>query len=111
MNKQQLQEYLDKQKDRFINIYGGEIVRYASPSKPEPIKLGVFHPVPNLKKQEYEEWLASVEDGTYVPDTQYQERPRPRPQRPRAKKYGFGNLNVPFVSPSNRNVRLDDIPR
>lgn len=86
-SKAELQEYLERQKERFFNVYGGEVVRHASPENPPQIQLGRHHAVPNLVEQGFQEYLEQLRQGTYRPDTNYQER-----------------------RPSKRAVRLDDIP-
>lgn len=87
-SKAELQAYLDRQKERFTGLYGGEIVRYAAPEECPKIKLGAYHPIPNLVEEEYQKYLKEVEEGTYAPDTNYQEK---------------------WVRPARqKNVRLDD---
>lgn len=74
-SKAALQAMLDAEKARFQNIYGGEVVRYAAPEKPNKIQLGTSIPIHNLVEEEYQEYLRQVEAGEYKPDTDYQVRP------------------------------------
>lgn len=60
MSKAQLQALLAQRTAEFAR-YGGEVVRYASPEKPDRIKLGAFRAVPNLMAQEWEKELATAE--------------------------------------------------
>lgn len=80
-SKAAIQAMLDAEKERFIGLYGGEIVRHASPECPNKIKLGVFHKVPNLVEDEWQTYLRQVEEGTYQPDTHYQAAQRRRPNQ------------------------------
>lgn len=73
MTKQELQAYLDAEKARFMNIYGGEIVLHA-PSAPIHCQRKSFarkletrkKPV-HLVQEEWERYLQAVQDGTYKP--------------------------------------------
>lgn len=77
MHKDQLRDLLAKQTERFQTVYGGEIVRYAE-KDPNPKRLLDKKPgikPKNLKQLEWENYLQQVMNGTYQPDTHYQQRP------------------------------------
>lgn len=85
MGKAELQAYLDKEKERFTGLYGGEVIRYASPENPNKIVTGVKRKIHNLKAENYQEFLTLVAEGRYAPDTNFQQR-----------------------APSRKEIRLDD---
>lgn len=84
-SKADLAASLEKAKERYLGIWGGEVTRYASPEEPPKIKTGVSRKIHNLKEECYRQFLRDVEEGKYHPDTNFQQRP-----------------------PSRREVRLDD---
>lgn len=74
MNKQELQAYLDQQKARFTDVYGGEIVLHA-PKAPVSYqrkqlakKLDSRKKPAHLAQEEWEKYLQAVADGTYTPE-------------------------------------------
>jgi hypothetical protein len=89
MSKDQLRALLAQATEAHLTS-GGEIVRYASPSKPSPIKTGSPYRKPdNLKQKEWEDYLQALKDGTYQPEHEdYQASPRDiqRFQRQRSTK-------------------------
>lgn len=73
--KQDLRAMLAEQVQQY-QAQGHEITRYASLSSMnvrEKIKTGVQPKVTNLKQQEWDDFLKSVEDGTYQADSFKQE--------------------------------------
>lgn len=75
MSKDQIRAMLAEQVNQYVQ-QGGEIVRYASLSSmniPEKIKLTNERKIPNLKQQEWERYLESLQDGTYQADEFKQE--------------------------------------
>ncbi|MGH9931714.1 MAG: hypothetical protein ACREA9_21130 [Pyrinomonadaceae bacterium] len=83
VKKADLAKLIEAKTKEFLT-YGGEVVRYASLSKPDPIKLGAPPIVPKPGENEREaEWLKfieALESGTYAPPADaYRERePEPR---------------------------------
>ena len=57
MDKAKLAQYLEREIQRYLQG-GGEVIRYASPSKPTKIKLGAYRPTHNLKE---EAWRAELD--------------------------------------------------
>lgn len=67
MNKQELAEYLEKEKARFVNVYGGEIVTHA-PKAPvayqrkqlaKQMTTGIVVPE-DQRKAEWEKYIDSL---------------------------------------------------
>lgn len=65
MQKAELRAMIERQTERFQNIYGGEIVRYAE-KDPKPKRLldkrAGKKPV-NLKQQAWEEYIEELKNG------------------------------------------------
>lgn len=61
MDKPSLRTMLERATARYLDIYGGEVVRYASPSQVK-LKLGSYRKVPNLKEAAYRAELRRAED-------------------------------------------------
>lgn len=66
MNKQELAEYLEAEKTRFMSVYGGEIVTHA-PKAPVSYQrrqlakqLETRKKPDNLRQSEWEDYLASL---------------------------------------------------
>lgn len=76
MNKAELSAYLDQQKNRFVNVYGGEIVTHAPKApvdhqrKQFAKKLETRKKPPHLLQEEWEKYLTEVQAGTYKPSEQ-----------------------------------------
>lgn len=75
MSKEALRTMLAHETERYEQIYGGEVTRYASPENVKPIlnKKPGRKPA-NLKQEEWQKYLSEVQAGTYQPDTQFQTR-------------------------------------
>lgn len=73
MNKQELASYLEHEKSRFLNLYGGEIVTHAAKAPVEhqrkqlAKKCETRKKPAHLKQEEWEKYLSEVEAGTYRP--------------------------------------------
>lgn len=73
MNKQELAAYLEAQKERFVNVYGGEIVVHAAKAPVEhqrkqlAKKCETRKKPAHLKQEEWEQYLTEVANGTYKP--------------------------------------------
>ena len=73
MNKQELTAYLDREKTRFMSVYGGEIVTHAPKAPIEHQRKSFARQLEtrkkpaNLKQEEWEKYLSSVQAGTYKP--------------------------------------------
>jgi hypothetical protein len=79
VKKSDLAQLIKAKTEEFLT-YGGEVVRYASPSKPNPIKLGAPPIVPKENEREIEwlKFIESLESGRYtLPDEAFKE-PEPR---------------------------------
>lgn len=74
MNKQELQAYLDAEKARFMNVYGGEVVLHAPKAPVECQRKSFNRTLDNRKKpahlvqEEWDKYLKAVADGTYRPE-------------------------------------------
>jgi hypothetical protein len=81
MKKEELAKLLAEKAEEF-KAYGGEVVRYASPEKPNKIKLGAAPVLPdNLRDAEWEKYLQELYSGTYAPDTDFR-LPEPKKRTP-----------------------------
>lgn len=60
MDKAELRKQLARATQRFEEVYGGEVVRYAA-YPAEKIRLGSYRKVPNLKETAYREELRRIE--------------------------------------------------
>jgi hypothetical protein len=60
MGKAELAAFL-REKERDYLEQGGAVIRYASPEKPNKIKLGAYRKVPNLKEQAWRQELERIE--------------------------------------------------
>lgn len=81
VKKSDLTKLLKERTEEFLT-YGGEVVRYASPSNPTPIKTGSTPIIPtvNLRAEEWEKFISELESGTYVPERELQYKD-PEPHR------------------------------
>lgn len=80
VDKSNLAKLLKERTEEFLT-YGGEVVRYASPSNPAPIKLGApVVPTANLREEEWQKFITELESGTYVPERELQYKD-PEPHR------------------------------
>lgn len=71
MSKEALRAMLAHETERYEQIYGGEVTRYASPENVKPILNQKPGKKPtNLKQAEWEKYLAELEAGTYKPVSQ-----------------------------------------
>lgn len=74
MNKQELAEYLEREKTRFMSVYGGEVVVHAPKApvadqrKQLAKKMTAVKKPAHLVQEEWEKYLSSVADGTYKPE-------------------------------------------
>lgn len=93
MKKADLKAMLSKLTDQYVEN-GGEVVRYASPSKPNPIKLGAPPALPrgNEREQAWLDYIRQLEAGVYVPDKDedYLEAQRRPARRPGVKRVQHG---------------------
>lgn len=70
MNKQELAAMLEKEKNRFHNIYGGETVLYAEKDpNPKPLinRFAGMRKPENVMQIEWDKFIAELEAGTYKP--------------------------------------------
>lgn len=80
MNKQELAAMLEKEKNRFHNIYGGETVLYAEKDPhPKPMlnSFGGLRKPDNLRQAEWDKYLEEVKAGTYTPQQEPEKQYKP----------------------------------
>ncbi len=74
MTKEELTAYLDREKTRFMSVYGGEIVTHAPKAPIEHQRKSFARQLEtrkkpaNLKQEEWEKYLSEVASGTYKPE-------------------------------------------
>jgi hypothetical protein len=101
-SKAALQAFLDKEKERFITVYGGEIVRHASPEQVDRVsaatggrrtkaKVGIAFPAllkGNNTEEQYMHFLEEVQTGTYTASLDPEYVPKGDSRRLRPKPLG-----------------------
>lgn len=100
MKKDELAKLLAAKTEEF-QAYGGEVVRYASPENPGPIKLGAAPILPeNLRDAEWEKYLQELYSGSYAPDTDFRKpEPKKKPKLPK-KEDGRGWKTIKGFGPN-----------